>query len=75
MMSATKIAKIILTKDTCYGSFEDRRISDDELAEYFAMFIDEYAKEYHKTQTVIDAENLRLEEEEKIHWWNTSDTE
>jgi len=69
-MSAKKIAKIILTKDTCYGMYDHKYPTDDEFAEYFALFIDEYAKEYHKKQTVIDAEKLKLEEEKKINWWN-----
>ena len=69
-MSATKIAKMILTKDTCYGSFDAKTPTDDELAEYFGQyFIEEYAKEYHKIQTVVDAENLKLKEEKEAKWW------
>ena len=69
MMSATKIAKIILTKDTCYGMYDAKIPTDDELAQYFAMFIDEYAKEYHINQTIVDAENLKLKEEQEAKWW------
>jgi len=69
-MSAQKIAKIILTKDTCYGSFDDKTPTDDELSEYFAMWIEDYAKDYHVSQTIVDAENLKLEKEKEINWWN-----
>ena len=70
-MSAVKIAKMILTKDTCYGMYDAKTPTDNELAEYFGeFFIEEYAKEYHKTQTVVDAENAKLKQEREAQWWN-----
>lgn len=62
-LTSKQIALKIITKDTCYGSFDDRTPSDDELAEYFALFIDEYAKTFHKT-------NSPEEEIEMPTWWN-----
>jgi hypothetical protein len=70
MMSAEKIAKKIMTKDTCYGMYDHKTPTDDELAQYFAMWINEYAKDYHKSQTIKDKEDVELAEKKKIEWWN-----
>mgnify|MGYP000040874546 FL=1 len=70
MMSAIKIAKMILTKDTCYGSFDAKTPTDDELSQYFAMFIEEYARDYHTSQTVVDKEEEVIKEKKAKEWWN-----
>ena len=67
---AIKLAIKIMKKDTCYGIYDARPPSDDELSEYFGMWIEDYAKEYHKKQTIIDADNKIKEEEMKKQWWN-----
>ena len=69
MMNAQKIAKKILTKDTVYGSFDNEVPTDDELSEYFAMFIEEYAKEYHESQTVVDNKEKIIKDKEDKKWW------
>ena len=68
-MSAKKIAEKIYHKDTVYGSFDDRTPTDVELIDYFSTWIEEYAKDYHKKQTVIDKEEATLQAEEDAKWW------
>lgn len=62
-LTSEQIALKIIKKDTCYGSFDDKSPTDEELAKYFAMFIDDYAKNHHKDNSP---------EEEKVEptWWN-----
>jgi len=68
-MKPKDIVKKILTKDTCYGMYDDKEPTDEELIDYFAMFIEEYGREYHKSQTVVDKEEEIIQEKKSKEWW------
>ena len=69
-MNSKKIAEKIFNKDTCYGMFDTTIPTDEELIEYFSTWIDEYAKDYHTKQSVVDADEKIIEEKKASQWWN-----
>ena len=61
---------MILHRETCYGMYDDKEPTDEELSEYFALFIEEYARDYHASQTVVDKEEDIIKEKKAKEWWN-----
>ena len=59
----------ILTKDTCYGMYDQKVPSNEELAKYFSSWIDDYAKTYHVIQTEKDNIAKAKALEKTINWW------
>jgi hypothetical protein len=70
-MSAKTIAKKILTKDTCYGMYDHTSPTDEELSDYFAIWIEDYAIQFHKSQSIKDKDIMIEREKNKVNWWNT----
>lgn len=69
-MNSKKIAHMILHRKTCYGMFDDKAPTDEELEDYFAMFIDEHAKDYHTSQAVVDKKEEIIKEKQDKEWWH-----
>ena len=61
---------MILHKETCYGMYDDKEPTDEELEDYFALFIEGYARDYHASQTVVDKEQEIIKEKKAKEWWN-----
>lgn len=68
-MSSKKIAHMILHRNTCYGMYDQKSPTDEELEDYFAMFIDEHAREYHVSQTLVDKDEKILKDKKDKQWW------
>jgi hypothetical protein len=70
MMSSKKIAHMRLHKETCYGMYDDKEPTDEELEDYFSMFIEEYGRNYHSSQAVVDKEEEIIKEKQAKEWWH-----
>lgn len=69
-MKPKEIVRRIYHKDTCYGMYDDKTPTEKELIEYFTTWIEDYALEFHKEQSIKDVEIKKEEDENKLRWWN-----
>ena len=69
-MKPKEIVRRIYHKDTCNGMYDDKEPTEKELIEYFTTWIEDYAIEFHKEQSIKDVEVKEEEEESKLRWWN-----